>query len=324
MSGKTLITGGLGYVGGRVALELFKDKALTLRLGTRRSPSELPSWVKGIKTVPLDISSDESVEQACKGVRTIVHLAAMNENECVKDPQAALAVNTAGTLRVLQCGQAAGVERFIYLSTAHVYASPLAGVITEESVPRPIHPYAITHKAAEDFVLAAHDTRKLTGIVLRLSNGFGAPADPDVDRWTLLVNDLARQAVLTRKLVLRSSGLSQRDFITLEDVCAAMVHFIALPARNCGNGLFNLGGEASMSVLAMAERISGRCEAVLGFRPVIERPAPSAQESSGEGQGALDYRIDKLKSTGFMLKGRFDEELDATLRLCKAAFGRGA
>lgn len=321
MSRNVLITGGLGYVGGRVALELFKDKTLTLRLGTRRSPTALPSWVKGIKTVPLDILSDESVEQACKGVRCVVHLAAVNEIECVKDPQGALAVNTAGTLRVLRGAQAAGVERFIYLSTAHVYASPLTGVITEECVPRPLHPYAITHRAAEDFVLAAHDTARLTGIVLRLSNGFGAPVDPGVDRWTLLVNDLCRQAVSTGKLVLRSSGLAQRDFITLEDVSRAVAHFIELPVQACGNGLFNLGGEASMSVLAMAERISARCEAVLGFKPQIERPAPSSEEISGA--GTLDYRIDKLKSTGFTLKGSIDAELDATLRLCNDAFGKG-
>jgi len=73
-------------------------------------------------------------------------------------------------------------------------------------VPRPVHPYAITHHAAEDFVLAAHDEKRLMGYVIRLSNGFGAPAHAGVDRWTLLVNDLCRQAVQTRQLILRSAG----------------------------------------------------------------------------------------------------------------------
>ena len=226
-------------------------------------------------------------------------------------------MNGLGTLKLLQAAQRAGVERFIYLSTAHVYGAPLAGTITERSVPRPTHPYAITHRVAEDFVLAAHAQRALTGIVLRMSNSFGAPAHAGIDRWELIVNDLCRQAVAQKRLVLRSSGLQRRDFITLGDAGRAVDHVLHQPAAACGDGLFNLGGECTQSALELAERIAERCAITLGFQPAIQRPQPAANEIGN----TLDYRIDKLKQTGFAPRGGMDAEIDATLRLCQETFG---
>ena len=218
---------------------------------------------------------------------------------------------------MLRAAIKAGVERFIYFSTAHVYGSPLAGVLTENSLPRPQHPYAITHRTAEDFVLAAWDKKEIEGIVVRLSNGFGAPERADVNRWTLLANDLCKQAVVDKKLVMRSSGLQSRDFITLEDVARAVLHLLNLPAQACGNGLFNLGGENAMRIIDVAQRVADRSEAALGFRPEVQRPLPAP----GETTIPLDYRIDKLKATGFSLLSNMDKEIDNTLKLCHHVFG---
>jgi UDP-glucose 4-epimerase len=158
----------------------------------------------------------------------------------------------------------------------------------------------------------------LTGIVVRLSNGFGAPAHPDVNRWTLLANDLCRQAVETGALQLRSSGLQRRDFITLGDVGRAVDHLIALPSDSCGDGLFNLGGESPLRIIDLTELIADRCGTVLGYVPPILRPEPRPEEESLP----LEFRIDKLKRTGFFLEGDFAGEIDATLRLCQDAFGK--
>ena len=318
MSDTVLITGGLGFVGGRLARYIAGHTDLNLRLTTRRLGAPRPVWLKNGTVTQLDLHTGDGLEAACVGVKHIIHLAAMNEVESVENPEKAFIINSLGTLRLLGAAERAGVERFIYFSTAHVYGAPLAGRITELTLPRPAHPYAITHKAAEDFVLASHDRRRITGIVLRLSNGFGAPDDQSVNRWMLLVADLCRQAVTTGRLVLRSSGLQQRDFITLEDVSMVATRFLTLSADACDDGLFNLGGECAMSVLAMAQRISARCAAVLGFTPPIIRPEPKADESATP----LDYRIDKLKSKGFSLNKDIDSELDDTLRLCQQSFGR--
>ncbi|MBF0588164.1 MAG: SDR family oxidoreductase, partial [Magnetococcales bacterium] len=210
-----------------------------------------------------------------------------------------------------------GVGRFVYFSTAHVYGAPLVGDLTEESFPQPSHPYAITHRTAEDFVLTASRQGRIRGLVLRLSNGIGAPADPDVDRWTLLVNDLCRQAVTKHALTLHSAGHQLRDFITMEDIGNAMAHLLTLPDIAWGDGLFNLGGGASHSVLEMTRRIVERCDVTLGFQPPISRPEAAPGESSSQ---TLHYSVAKLEDIGFTPRGRIDKALDETLLLCKASF----
>ena len=316
MSQRVLVTGAFGYLGGRIAAALARQAAYTVRMGSRkRQPA--PGWLPEAESVAIDISEPASLAAAMRDVHGVVHLAAMNENECLADPAKAVLVNTLGTLNVLRAAIDAGVERFIYFSTAHVYGAPLAGHITEKTLPRPSHPYAITHLAAEDFVLAAHDQHKITSVVARVSNGFGAPTHADVDRWTLLVNDLCRQAVQTRKITLRTSGLQQRDFITLEDVGRGVRHTLGLSQEDCGDGLFNLGGENVLSVWEMVQRIAQRCQVTLGFSPVIERPEPSPNENPG----TLRYDCEKLHTTGFVLRGDVEKEIDSTLALCFRTWG---
>lgn len=323
MRKKILITGGLGYLGGRIALHLAGLGA-DLRLLTRKPSEQRPQWCRNLEVVEADLlSTTLDLEPLCATVDTIIHLAAMNDTDCQANPIAAIETNGTATLKLLQAGERAGVKRFVYFSTAHVYGSPLAGVISESTLPRPVHPYAITHRLAEDLVLAAHERQAMSCLVIRLSNGMGAPADPMVNGWTLVVNDLCRQAVSQRRLVLKSSGLQQRDFITLTDVCRAVAHFLSLPPQQWGDGLFNLGGGFSMPILAVAEMVRDRCLAVLGFEPPIHRPLPSA----GETHPSLDYRLDKLQKTGFSPApppDLFRQEIDATLKLCSDSFSRTA
>jgi UDP-glucose 4-epimerase len=315
MSQTILITGGFGYLGGRIALAVANETSCQVRLASRK-PCTAPSWLPQAQAVVMDVLDPESLKASLCGVKTVVHLAAVNENESAVNPEKALRVNTLGTLHLLQAAIAAGVERFIYFSTAHVYGAPLEGHISEQVVPRPVHPYAITHHAAEDFVLAAHDEKRICGYVIRLSNGFGAPAYAGVDRWTLLVNDLCRQAVQKRQLILRSAGLQQRDFITLHDVGRAVCHLLVLSREDSGDGLFNLGGEMSMSVWDMAQRIAKCCRETLGFDPKIERPVPGL----GQDAPSLVYDIKKIKQTGFALEGDMDIEIKETLRICELAW----
>lgn len=313
---KLLVTGGFGYIGGRLAQYLASQPCYEILMGSRQH-TEPPPWLLQAKVVPTLWDSPAGLEAICTGVDAIVHLAGMNAQECSANPIAALEFNAVATARLLQAAVRQGVKRFIYLSTAHVYGSPLSGMITEDSCPLSLHPYATSHRSGEDVVRATHQSEKIEGIVIRLSNAFGAPAHKDTNCWMLLVNDLCQQAVTSGKLELRSSGLQLRDFITLKDVTMAIEHLLALPIGLCNNGLFNLGGECSLQIIDFTERIASRCNAVLNFPPPIIRPKPASNEVSIE----LDYCIDKLKATGFSLTGDIDAEIDATLLLCQDAFG---
>jgi len=315
MSTKVLITGALGYLGGRIADYLANQKEYELFLGLR-GKRLIPESLSSSRCVTIDLTDSASLETACRGIDAIVHLAAMNEIDSSKDPELALQINGAGTLKLLQAAEYSGVKRFIYFSTAHVYGAPLVGTITEATLAKPVHPYAITHRTAEDFVFAAHTRKSMEGITVRLSNGFGAPLTSDVNRWTLVFNDLCRQAVETGQLKLQSSGLQRRDFITLHDVARGVHHLLGLSTAACGDGLFNLGGELPLRIIDVAERIQARCADIMEFTPALLRPEPEQGEVSND----LDYRIDKLKATGFKLTGNMDNEIDATLRLCLKEF----
>ena len=93
-------------------------------------------------------------------------------------------------------------------------------------------------------------------LTLRLSNGFGCPMGLEVNRWTLVFNDLCRQAMTSGEMILRSSGKQHRDFIALHDVAAAVDHFLFVNSEKWGDGLFNLGGDCSLSILEVAKTIA--------------------------------------------------------------------
>ncbi len=314
MKQKILVTGGMGFVGGRVAQSLAARDDVAITLGSRKAQAP-PDWLPAAQVVAMDWHSQQSLVSACDGVGTLVHLAAMNDAECLRDLVGALEVNVVNTARLLEAAKESGVRRVIYFSTAHVYGSSLVGRIDESTLPKGRHPYAYSHRAAEDVVLAAANV-DLTSIVLRLSNGFGVPAHPAVNAWMLLVNDLCRQAVKVRRLSLKSSGLLKRDFVTLHDVSRLVSFMLDLPKAELGDGLFNMGSGQSTRVIDMAGLIQTRCTELLGFAPEICRPEPAENETSPD----LDYRIDKLLKTGFTLNSNPAAEIDAILRMCGEAF----
>lgn len=313
---RLLITGGFGYLGGRLAQALSSQADHEILLGTRQQ-AEPPPWMHQAKVAHIQWDSLSNLDHICTGVDVVIHLAGMNAQDSAADPVAALELNAIATARLLQASIRQGVKRFVYFSTAHVYGSPLTGVITEETCPVSLHSYATSHRAGEDVVRAAHQRGEIDGIVIRLSNAYGAPTHKDVNCWMLLVNDLCRQAVQLKELRLHSSGLQRRDFITVTEVARAVMHFLYMPRIECADGLFNLGGGRAMRVVDMVNYIATRCGEVLGYVPPIRRP----QADSDENDLPLMYRIDKLLATGFSPRDNANEEIDATLRFCLTAFG---
>lgn len=315
---KVLITGGLGYIGARLANDLLQVvPSLSLVLMTRKPPMVLPSLLSSCEVKLADLQDSGQLLSACQGVDCIIHLAAVNEIICAKDPITALSVNGLGSLKLLEAAKSSGVKRFIYFSTAHIYASPLEGHITEATLPRPVHPYATSHKAAEDLVIAAHDKGDIEGIVLRLSNSFGAPLYPEVNRWSLLLNDVAKQVVQNRMVCLRSFGLQQRDFITLADVSAVVQHFLFSAVSPLKDIIFNVGSGKSLSIYDMTKRLTTMAEKLWGDKIPINRPEVAGSNNK---VSPLHYDVAHLLATGVSLKNNVDAELEALLMFCQNAF----
>ena len=322
MKKSILITGGTGYLGARIALKLSEIIDFDISITTHKKKIKDSNWFRKGSIIYVDLAEEEDLRKICQGSEVIIHLAALNEAECSTNPKLAYIVNTLGTKKLVETAEKEGVKRLIYFSTAHVYKSPLIGAINEKIIPNPSSIYAKTHKDAEDFVLKPNKDSNTCNIVLRVSNAFGAPVHPNISRWSLVVNDFCLQAIVNKKIILKSSGLEVRDFITIQDVTNAVLHFINLSALKCFDGVFNLGGENTMSIISMAELVVEQCNKLFNFKPDIIVSDKYSKKIEENQNLVLDFKIDKLKSTGFKLSGNIQEEIQNTLKFCNIHFGK--
>jgi UDP-glucose 4-epimerase len=314
---RILITGGFGFVGGRLAGHLAQA-GHQIVLGSRKAIRS-PAWLPHAEVAQMNWDDAAALERSCNGVDVVIQAAGMNAQDSAADPVAALAFNGLATARLVAAASRVGVKSFVYLSTAHVYASPLVGTINEDTCPRNLHPYATSHLAGEHAVLSAGERGHIQGIVLRISNAFGAPMHKDVNCWMLLVNDLCRQAIQARKLVLSSSGQQQRDFIGMTEVCRVAARLVFGSGDDCETGIFNIGAGMAQPVLAMAQTIQQRCVKVLGFEPEMQRE----QDHKNDSFAPLTYRPDRLGKIGIKLDGNNNpDDIDHLLRYCNITFGK--
>ena len=304
MSATVLLVGGFGNLGGRIAAHLSQFQNHQIVLASRKKQAA-PLWVKDAQTIQLDVTDPTTFTNIPKSVNCIVQLAATNDVDSAQNPELARTVTTEGTASLLNAAIHNGIERFVYFSTAHVYGAPLQGTFTESSPTHAVHPYATTHLQAELAVGAAHERGEILGIRVRLSNGFGRPMTYEAADWRTLTSDLCRQAVLEKRMEMRTDGLQERNFITKTDIARAVQHLIALPKTDVSNGLFNLGGSGSQTLLAMANMIQERAQKKFGVEIPLHRPEPTNTDSQH-----LNFDIHKLLNTGFMLTENALREID--------------
>ncbi|MBM9501973.1 SDR family oxidoreductase [Leptospira sp. 201903071] len=308
-----LITGAFGYLGGRL-VEYFNKRLpqVRLRLGTTKNQN--PHKVKENEIFQCDWSVEKNLEEACDGIDVIIHTAGMNAQDCSSDPAGAFEVNTVNTGKLLKAATQKKVRKFIYISTAHIYSNNLVNRILESTPATNTHPYASSHKAGEDLAMHYDSLNKLESVVFRLSNSYGPPVDEKANCWSLLIPDLCKQAVLDNKIVLRTTGLQRRNFISLTDACGA-VEFICKSMSNI-RGVFNLGGIWNPTVWEVAVLVQDRCEALLGKRPELQRVEPGPSEETM----SLIYDISKLSDLGFSPTTNNVIEIDNLIRFCKEKF----
>ena len=304
MSATVLLVGGFGNLGGRIAAHLsqFQDHQIVL---ASRKKQAAPLWAKDAQTIQLDVTDPTTFTNIPKSVNCIVQLAATNDVDSAQNPELARTVTTEGTASLLNAAIHNGIERFVYFSTAHVYGAPLQGTFNESSPTHAVHPYATTHLEAESAVAAAHERGDIQGIRVRLSNGFGRPMAYEAADWRTLTSDLCRQAVVEKRMEMRTDGLQERNFITKTDIARAVQHLIALPKTDVSNGLFNLGGSGSQTLLAMANMIQERAQKKFGVEIPLHRPEPTNTDSQ-----QLNFDVHKLLNTGFSLTENALREID--------------
>ncbi len=311
---KVLITGASGYLAGRIFQELEKEYSIVLGA---RQPEALQniSAYQGQETVLLDMNRSATFRPALQGIDSIVHLAALNHQDCEKNPAQAQKVNVDGAKALIDMATEMGVKTFLYMSTIHVYGTPLAGLLKETTETKAASTYARTHLEAEHALQQSKGNMK--GIALRLANAIGAPIHPDVNVWSLVTNDLCLQAVRDRRMRLNSSGNQERNFISIAYLASTIRTLLGrsqeLPQQTM---IFNMGGSQTLTIWQFAQLIQQRCLAVLGYTPDLTRPAQAAEDLSNQKNFVFD--CDLIKSwVGEEPASMLSQEIDATLLFCK-------
>lgn len=310
---RVLLLGGIGYVGGRLAAHL-KTQGHYVRVTTRRPREQVPAWLAADEVRQADPLKKVSLASVFDTIDAAVHLAAPDEVFAAAHPQEALEAGKEGTQNILQAlSGSARPPAILYLSTFHVYGANARGLVNERTTPAPAHPYAIAKYEGERVMQEFRRDKKLRGLCVRLSNAFGAPAGNTLMRETLVFNDLCRQAVEKRELVLKTTGTQKRNFIPMSDVARALEFLLERGDQWPEDGLMHVGSVTQWSVREVADRIAQATQELLGYRPKITIPANAPAEARPE----FEFNVERLHGLGFSYTGDTDEEIRATLAVCQ-------
>ena len=314
---KILITGGSGFLGGRLA-SFFHDLGHDVCVCTRSAAiNNLP---QKIRVRAVDWNSVEELTEVCIDKDVVIHAAGMNSGDCVLDPVAGLEFNGVGTGRLVEAVRLAKVGQMIYLSTAHVYSRTMEGCISEATYPRNLHPYATSKLAGENMVRSLNIDSRLVGLVVRLSNAFGSPVNQEADCWNLLVNGLCREAIESKQLTLLTGGKQLRDFIPVTLVCEQLAYVIFERWEYLDGDILNIGSGTSRSTQDMALLVGNRCQKVLGYSPEL-RTSDYFEDIASQGFSYSSLKLPPLFAQPDF-GSRFVGEIDELLSFCSLNFNQ--
>ena len=251
---RLLITGGAGFIGSYTVEEALERGYSVLVVDNLSSGSlENLSGVVGNERVELatiDIRLREKLEEAAKGIDSIIHLAAVvSVEEALARPRETVEVNVLGTLNVLEIARKLDVEKFVYASSVAVYGEPKSLPITEDHLRDPANLYGCTKLAGELLVESYSRDYGLRSVVLRYFNVYG----PRMKRgpYAGVVYKFMEAALLGRSPVIYGDGEQTRDFVYVEDVAKANLIAIEKNIFGC----YNVGTGQGTRIIELAQKI---------------------------------------------------------------------
>ena len=219
-----LLTGITGFIAGHLAERLLAE-GVPVR-GTARRPGqtfevcETSKVSHRLEIVLADLLDPAALTRAAAGCRAVVHAAAWTGGPELA-PEAGYRVNVEGTRNVLAAAQAAGVERFIYISSVAVYGVNGAPLV-DESMPTPPvgQAYSDSKITAETLVRDAG----LPYVIIRPASTYG----PRGTAWTVGPIETIKQGRLV--LLGRDTGLVTPGYIAnvVDGLMLALNHPAAL------------------------------------------------------------------------------------------------
>ncbi|MYS25038.1 MULTISPECIES: UDP-glucose 4-epimerase GalE [unclassified Streptomyces] len=283
-----LITGGAGYIGSHVAKELAAaaEQVVVLDDLSTGDPGRLPDGVPLERGTVLDLPFVTEVMER-HAITGVLHIAAKKQvGESVQRPLHYYRENVEGLRTVLEASVGAGVERFLFSSSASVYGMPDVELVTEQTPCLPMSPYGETKLAGEWLVDAAGRAHGMATAALRYFNVAGAAApelgDPGV--FNLIPMVFERIEAGQPPLVFGDDyptpdGTCVRDYIHIADVASA--HLAAarrLVVDSSARLTLNIGrgeGVSVAEVIEMIRKVTGRLD--ITPEVVARRPGDPAR-----------------------------------------------
>jgi UDP-glucose 4-epimerase len=269
-----LVTGGAGYIGSHMVLELLSrgEKVIVLDNLSTGFDWAVPENATLFQGETGNQSLVSSIIKA-HHVESIIHFAAsIVVPDSVSDPLAYYLNNTVNSRAMIEAAVKGGVKNIIFSSTAAVYGTPDSAMISEQDRMNPESPYGMSKLMTEIMLRHTSDAHGLKHVILRYFNVAGA--DPQLrtgqssERATHLIK-IAAEVVTDKREGMSvfgtdydtPDGTCLRDYIHVSDLARA--HSAALDYLRQGgaNGTFNCGygkGYSVFDVINMVKKVSGK------------------------------------------------------------------
>jgi UDP-N-acetylglucosamine 4-epimerase len=265
-----LITGVAGFIGSNLLEHLLKLNQKVIGLdnfatGHQHNLDEVKSLVgperwSRFTFIEGDIREEEDCAKACKGVDYVLHQAALGSvPRSINDPVATNATNISGFLNMLVAARDAGVKSFTYAASSSTYGDHPALPKVEESIGKPLSPYAVTKYVNELYADVFATTYGFKTIGLRYFNVFGKRQDPNgayaavIPKWTAAM-------VSGEDVFINGDGETSRDFCFIEN--AVQANLLAATAdETAKNEVYNVavGDRTTLNILfnSLKEALAG-------------------------------------------------------------------
>lgn len=268
-----LVTGAAGFIASRVCRMLLEaghavlgvddlNESYDVRLKHRRlSELDLP----GFAFLHADVSREDEVQRIAarlrdlgRPVEAVVNLAARaGVRASLLSPEVYLQTNLTGTLWLLQLCRDLGVAKFVLASSSSVYGTGTDVPFREDAdTSRPVSPYAVSKKAAEELAFAYHHQYGIDVSVLRYFTVYGPAGRPDMSPFRFV-----KWVFEGLPVQLFGDGTQERDFTFVDDIARGTIAAL----RPLGYEIINLGSDrplALSTLLGLIERETGRAAVV--------------------------------------------------------------
>jgi dTDP-glucose 4,6-dehydratase len=307
---RLLATGAAGFIGtnftramvGRREIERLVAVDLLTYAGNFANLADLLAD-RRLRFVRADIADREAMAALVREERidVVVNFAAETHvDRSILDHGPFLRTNVEGTLALLEAVRnLTGFRRFLQVSTDEVYGSIAAGTAAETAPLRPSSPYAASKAAADAFVHAYAVTYGVPAVITRCSNNYGPYQFPEK-----LIPLFVTNALDSTPLPLYGDGMNVRDWIHVEDHCAALWHVLGLETPAPGE-VFNVSAAHEVNNRAITEAIL----------QLVGRPASLVRYVADRPGHDRRYALDagKLCATGWHPRRTFAEGLESTV-----------